>query len=109
MPITLNPDQRAHLDAKNLQRAMAAETTLHDYQENKQGYDNPIDEDTARDLVTDILHLLHTDEKTAGCLNPEQLRAFLDCAYENFMREGPEPDDITLAGIEAEMAEARDA
>lgn len=89
---------------KNLQRAMAAETTLHDYQENKQGYDNPVDEDTCRDLITDILHLLYCDEKTAGCLNPEQIRAHLDMAFENFMHEAVNPDDITLAELESEAA-----
>lgn len=75
----------------NLDRAMWAETTLQDYSENKEGtretglYDDACS--VASDLIADICHLLHLDEKSAGCMPPDDIRALLDSAFANFEAE----------------------
>lgn len=75
----------------NLERAMIAETTLNDYHENKEGI--PLDcssqdgEETIVDLISDLCHLLHLDEKTAGCKTIEEVRGILRMAFEHFEAE----------------------
>lgn len=75
----------------NLDRAMWAETTLHDYSNNKEGdtggdlYD--VDESVVIDLITDLCHLLHLDEKTAGCKSPVEIERMLSMAFMHFEAE----------------------
>ncbi len=76
----------------NLERAMVAETTMHDYSGNKEGqhssdelYDVP--ESAIIDLIADLCHLLHLDEKTAGCMPVEKVRDTLRIAFLHFEAE----------------------
>lgn len=74
----------------NLERAMWAETTLHDYSNNKEGigqelYD--VGESVVIDLITDLCHLLHLDEKTAGCKSPADIERMLNMAFMHFESE----------------------
>lgn len=85
---------------KNIERAMVAETTLNDYSANKEPQLDDLYDDAktvAQDLITDLCHLLHLDEKTAGCMTPDAIRQLLDMAYDNFHAEAIEPDDIEIA------------
>jgi len=81
----------------NLEKAMRAETCMMDYPAN----DNEDAASTIQDLITDLCHLLHLDEKTAGCMEPDDIKSLLDSAFNNFYAEGVEPDDIELASREA--------
>lgn len=79
------------MSATNLDCAMLAETTLGDYLENRDGKrDIPKavgGEGVVEEMVTDLCHLLHLDEKTAGCLNRRKIRGVLMRAYQNFLDE----------------------
>lgn len=78
-------------EVTNLDRAMAAEIALQSYSDAKEGtqggelYD--VGESVCIDAIADICHLLHLDEKTAGCKTPEQIRSMLDTAFNHFMEE----------------------
>lgn len=75
----------------NLDRAMIAETTLHDYSNNKEYrasgelYDVP--ESVVIDLIADLCHLLRLDEKIAGCQSMEKVRDTLRLAFDHFEAE----------------------
>lgn len=78
-------------EVTNLDRAMVAETTLHDYSNNKEPsidrelYD--IAESVCIDMIADVCHLLHLDEKTAGLMDRVRIRQLLDTAYNHFIEE----------------------
>lgn len=81
---------------ENLKRAMRAETCMSDYEAN-----DPEDAvSSIKDLISDLCHLLHLDEKTAGCMAPADIKDLLEGAYNNFHAEAVEPDDIELASRE---------
>ena len=82
----------------NLGRMMRAENVLAGYvQDELKSGTREVCKDDACDLIADICHLLHGDEKTAGCLTPEEVKTALETAYNNFYCEAVEPDDIELA------------
>jgi hypothetical protein len=73
-----------------LQRAMLAETILYDYCEYKESLIK--DERAVTDLITDLCHLLHLDEKTAGCKSPEDIHQILTSAFDRFLIETAEKE-----------------
>lgn len=77
------------IKVSNLDRAMVAETTMHDYCENKEGTYKLYDmaESVITDLIADMCHLLHLDEKIAGCKTPEQIKDILRRAFDHFEAE----------------------
>lgn len=82
---------------ENLARAMVAESTLLDYSGHKEGQGNgelhDEGESVTTDLVTDLCHLLHLDEKTAGCLDAEKIKRVLMRAFDHFLAETQEADN----------------
>lgn len=71
----------------NLERAMRVELLLTDYRENPHV---EFDVTDVKDLISDFCHLLHLDEKTAGCMSVEEIKLLLDGAFDNFNAETEE-------------------
>jgi hypothetical protein len=83
----------------NLQRAMWAENSLCEFDVHVRTgggegwravddlYDPPAD--VAKDLVTNLCHFLHMDER-AGCMDHDAIKALLDSAFDMFEAEQEE-------------------
>lgn len=85
-PLGMKPKK---LEITNLEHAMVAENTLRDYADNKEDGDKYAQGDATIciDLIADICHLLHLDEKTAGCMTKGQIRNVLDTAFNHWNSE----------------------
>lgn len=77
----------------NLDRAIRAELCVQDCYQVYGNGSEMYRETSIQDFISDLCHLLHLDEKTAGLKSKEEIRKMLDTAFNNFSEETKETTD----------------